>query len=203
VAIVGVVGGVVALGGVAAALAGHQTPRVAPSALAAHQGASTTLATTTTVLPVATTVVVTTTVPLSTTSTTRPAPPPAPQATVPPTTQAPTTTTVVRTAGLQVSPSTAGFPSTPPPYWPMPIVHVTVTNTGTDTVSAVVVHPVGVYSVPSNTCTTLAPGQSCGADVQFCPSSAGHYLNTLQVTGQDAVTGLPVQASATLDGTAT
>jgi hypothetical protein len=85
----------------------------------------------------------------------------------------------------------------------MPKVNVTVTNTGSDTVSSVVVHPVGVYSVPSNNCTALAPGQSCGADVQFCPSSPGHYVNTLLVTGQDAVTGSSIQFSSTLDGTAT
>jgi hypothetical protein len=86
----------------------------------------------------------------------------------------------------------------------MPIVTVTVTNNGKHAITSVVVHPVGVYSVPSNTCTTmLAPGQSCSAQLQFCPSAAGHYLNTLVVTGQDAVTGSPLQASSTLDGTAT
>jgi hypothetical protein len=86
----------------------------------------------------------------------------------------------------------------------MPVVTVTVTNNGGHSISSIVVHPVGVYSVPSNTCTTtLAPGQSCSAQVQFCPSSSGHYVNTLVVTGQDAVTGTPVQASSTLDGTAT
>ena len=85
----------------------------------------------------------------------------------------------------------------------MPIVHVTITNTGGAAVSVIVVHPVGVYSVPSNTCANLAPGQSCAADVQFCPTSPGHYVNALSVTGQVAVTKLPLQASATLDGTAT
>ena len=86
----------------------------------------------------------------------------------------------------------------------MPIVPVTITNTGGVAVSSIVVHPVGVYSVPSNTCTTtLMPGQSCGAQVQFCPTSPGHYLNTLVVTGKDAVTGSPLQVSITLDGIAT
>ena len=85
----------------------------------------------------------------------------------------------------------------------MPIVHVTVTNTGATTVSSVVVHPVGVYSIPSSSCATLAPGQSCGADVQFCPTSPGSYVNTLLVTGLNAVTGAPLQFTITLDGTAT
>jgi hypothetical protein len=86
----------------------------------------------------------------------------------------------------------------------MPIVPVTITNTGGVAVSSIVVHQVGVYSIPSNTCTkTLMPGQSCGAQVQFCPTWPGHYLDTLQVTGEDAVTGSPLQASITLDGTAT
>jgi len=85
----------------------------------------------------------------------------------------------------------------------MPIMLVTITNTGGVTVRSIVVHPVGVYSVPSSTCTTLTPGQGCVAKVQFCPTSPNHYLNTLIVTGQDAGTGSPLQASVTLDGTAT
>lgn len=85
----------------------------------------------------------------------------------------------------------------------MPIVPVTVINTGGVAVRSIVVHPVGVYSVPSSTCTTLRPGQSCVADVQFCPNSPNHYPATLMVTGQDAVTGSSLQASITLDGTAT
>lgn len=85
----------------------------------------------------------------------------------------------------------------------MPIVHVTVTNTGGVAVDSVVVHPVGVYSVPSNTCASLAPGQSCGADVQFCPTAPGQYQNTLVVTGQDAATGKALQETISLAGTAT
>lgn len=85
----------------------------------------------------------------------------------------------------------------------MPIVHVAVTNTGGATISSLVVHPVGVYSVPSSTCTTLAPGQSCSADVQFCPTSPGAYVDTLTVTGENAATQAPLQATITLDGTAT
>ena len=85
----------------------------------------------------------------------------------------------------------------------MPIVLVTITNTGGVALRSIVVHPVGVYSVPSSTCTTLSPGQSCVAKVQFCPSSPNHYLDTLMVTGEDPVTGSPLHASITLDGVAT
>ena len=85
----------------------------------------------------------------------------------------------------------------------MPIVAVTITNNGAVTVRSVVVHPVGVYSVPSSSCASLNPGQSCTAQVQFCPSSPGHYVNTLVVTGQNAVTGSPMSTGITLDGTAT
>jgi hypothetical protein len=82
----------------------------------------------------------------------------------------------------------------------MPIVHVTIVNSGGLSVSAIVIHPVGVYSVPSTTCTTLAPGQKCVANVQFCPTSPGHYQNMLMVTGQAG--GRAVQANGKLDGTA-
>jgi hypothetical protein len=129
---------------------------------------------------------------------------PAPSATPPSTSAAPkTTTTIVTAASFKISPSTARFPSTPPPYSPMPIVNVTITNTGGATARSVVVHPVGVYSVPSSTCSTLLAGQSCVAEVQFCPTSPNHYLNTLMVTGEDAATGSTVRASIPLDGTAT
>jgi len=136
--------------------------------------------------------------PLATTTT---APPPP---TSPPTTAArEPSPTVVTAASLSVSPSQANFPATPPPYWPMPILAVTVTNTSGVAVRSVVVHPVGVYSVPSSTCSTLMPGQSCVAKVQFCPTSPNHYLNTLVVTGENAATGSPLRASITLNGTAT
>ena len=85
----------------------------------------------------------------------------------------------------------------------MPIVKVTVTNTGGAALRSVVVHPVGVYSVPSSTCSTLMPGQSCVAKVQFCPTSPNHYVNTLSVTGENAATGSPLQTSVTLNGIAT
>jgi len=106
-------------------------------------------------------------------------------------------------ASLQIKPSPAKFPTTPPPYSPMPIVTVSITNTSQVAVRSIVVHPVDVYSVPRNTCSTLAPGHSCTADVQFCPTSPHHYLDTLIVTGNNAVSGTPVQATTTLDGTAT
>ena len=107
------------------------------------------------------------------------------------------------TARLHVSPSPARFPSTPPPYWPMPIVKVTITNTGNTTIKSITVHPVSVYSVPSTTCTTLHPGQHCVARIQFCPTSPNHYVDTLTITGKNALTGSPVRVRGTLDGTAT
>ena len=203
--IVVLAGAVVLVMGVsAAALVGHKTPRVVASTTLVKGGAdSTTYRTKTSVDSISTTTVgAITTVP-ATTTTIRVVPP----TTTAPVTSTPTakapTTTEAATANLRISPPVADFPSTPPPYWPMPIVHVTITNTGGAAVSFVVVHPVGVYSVPSNTCANLAPGQSCGADVQFCPTSPGHYVNVLSVTGESAVTKSPLQASATLDGTAT
>jgi hypothetical protein len=204
------------------AFVGHATSRLVtsttagqhPADPAAHVADTTTTrphGTTTTVKALSTTMVtVETTAPSATTppSTTRYVPPPTeatpPPATSPPTSAAPkTTTAVATTASLQIEPSMAKFPSTPPPYWPMPIVLVTITNTGSVAARSVVVHPVGVYSVPSSTCATLAPGQSCVAKVQFCPTSPNHYLDTLMVTGQTAVTGSPLRASIALDGTAT
>ncbi|HVM63533.1 MAG TPA: hypothetical protein VMU14_01640 [Acidimicrobiales bacterium] len=80
---------------------------------------------------------------------------------------------------------------------------MTITNTGRVMVHSVVVHPVGVYSVPSSTCTTLMPAQSCIAEVQFCPTSQGHYVNTLLVTAEDADRGTALRTTITLDGTAT
>ena len=109
----------------------------------------------------------------------------------------------IATARLHVSPSPAKFPSTPPPYWPMPIVKVTITNTGNATVKSIIVHPVSVYSVPSTTCTTLHPGQHCVARIQFCPTSPNHYVDTLTITGKNARTGSGVRARITLEGTAT
>jgi hypothetical protein len=85
----------------------------------------------------------------------------------------------------------------------MPIDRVTITNSGQVTVTSIVVHPVGVYSVPSTNCSTLAPGHSCVAEVQFCPTSPHHYVNTLLVTGKRLASGTPVQSDVTLDGTAT
>lgn len=108
-------------------------------------------------------------------------------------------------ASLSMSPATANFPTLPPPYSPMPIIPVTVTNTGGHTANSVTVTGVGVYSVPTNGCmsATLAPGQSCVADIQFCPGAPGPYMATLTVTGRDAVTGSMLDATSALDGNAT
>jgi hypothetical protein len=190
------------------AFAGHDTARVVASSTPAQypDPAAPASWTTTTAKPVSTTgqVIATTAAPATSPPTTARYVPPPVEATAPPTTRPPVTAApVVLTASLQVGPAQANFPSLPPPYWPMPIVPVTVTNTGRVTLRSVVVHPVGVYSVPSSTCGTLTPGQSCVAKVQFCPTSPNHYLDTLSVTGEDAATGAPVHASITLNGIAT
>lgn len=108
-------------------------------------------------------------------------------------------------ASLSISPSTTNFPSTYPPYSYMPNETVTITNTGGHSAQSIVVNGVGVYSVPSNTCNgvTLAHGQSCTADLQFCPSSPNTYDSQLMVTGTDSVTGAALQATSMLDGQAT
>ena len=96
----------------------------------------------------------------------------------------------------------------------MPIVQVTVTNSGGQPIRSLVVNGIGVYSVPNlgepNNCfnygpalAALAPGQSCVGDIQFCPTAPGSYQNQLVVTGQAATSGASVQATTMLNGTAT
>ena len=106
-------------------------------------------------------------------------------------------------AALSVSPNPAGFPTLGAPYDPMPQDTITVTNTGGHAAQNVVVNGVGVYSIPSSTCSTLAPGQSCQAQVQFCPWTGGTYDNVLTVTAQDATTGAPLVGTTQLLGRAT
>lgn len=84
----------------------------------------------------------------------------------------------------------------------MPDVPITVTNSGPDSVNNVTVHGVGVYSVPSSSCATLASGQSCTATIQFCPSTSGTYTNELVVTATDSSTNASLQATTTLQGSA-
>jgi hypothetical protein len=109
--------------------------------------------------------------------------------------------------------ATANFPTTPPPYWPMPIVQITITNTGGRSLHGLVVNGVGVYSVPNlgepNNCfdaptlAALATGKSCVVDLQFCPTAPGLYQDTLEVTAQDATSGAALQATSMLNGAAT
>ncbi|HSO97216.1 MAG TPA: CARDB domain-containing protein [Acidimicrobiia bacterium] len=108
-------------------------------------------------------------------------------------------------ASLSVIPSpTVNFPnSSQASHFPMPQIQVTVTNTGGHTATNVVVHGVNEYSVPSSTCSTLAPGQSCTAMVQFCPGAQGQYTYPLIVTGRDASTNAPLSVSTIVTGTAT
>jgi hypothetical protein len=106
-------------------------------------------------------------------------------------------------ASLTISPSPANFPNSfQSQGFNMPNVQVTVTNTGGHTARFISVPAVSVYSVPQDNCTSLAPGQSCTAMIQFCPSSQGPYNSMLVVTGQDATSGAALMASTMLIGTA-
>ena len=99
-------------------------------------------------------------------------------------------------ANLSLSPNPMVFnsvatPVTAPYSW-MPQVQVTVTNTGGQTIANLAVTGVQVSSVPSDSCsTTLGPGQSCTAMIQYCPnaSTLGLDQQMLVVTGTDASTG--------------
>jgi hypothetical protein len=113
-------------------------------------------------------------------------------------------------ARLSVVPSVLSF--TAPAGGAMPTLTVTVTNTGGRSARSLAASPVDVYSLPQpagNPCQgpgasgTLAPGQSCVIDVQFCPSVVGPDNQTLVVTGVDATSGGGLLAGVTLNGTAT
>ena len=86
----------------------------------------------------------------------------------------------------------------------MPIITVTVTNTGGQAVRLVSeTSSSGIFSMPANTCSTasLAPGQSCGINLQFCPNAPGTATSTLTVAGTTGT--LPVSVTANVTGTAT
>jgi hypothetical protein len=107
-------------------------------------------------------------------------------------------------ANLTISPSPANFPnSSQAASFPMPTVTVTITNTGGHTARSISVPGVSVYSVPQDNCSSLGPGQSCTAMIQFCPTMQGPYNSLLVVTGQDATSGAGLSASTMLMGTAT
>jgi len=115
------------------------------------------------------------------------------------------------TARLTANPSTLTYNAQA--NGPMPTQEVTVTNTGGRSARSLAASPVGVYSLPQpsapNPCqgpgsaATLAPGQSCVIDVQFCPTSAGQDDKTLVVTGVDATSGAGLLAGVNLNGNAT
>jgi len=107
-------------------------------------------------------------------------------------------------AQLSNSPTVANFPSSPSPFGYMPNIQITVTNTGTHPVDNLHGQPIGVFSIPSQTCTsTLGTGQSCSYSVQFCPGAVGPYSDPFVVSGDDAVTGTPVSATTQLSGIGT
>jgi hypothetical protein len=86
----------------------------------------------------------------------------------------------------------------------MPIITVTVTNTGGQAVNLVSeTSSSGIFSMPANTCSSasLAPGQSCGINLQYCPNAPGTSTSTLTVSGTTGT--LPVSATADVTGTAT
>jgi hypothetical protein len=86
----------------------------------------------------------------------------------------------------------------------MPIITVTVTNTGGQAVNLVSETSTnGIFSMPANTCSSasLAPGQSCGINLQYCPNAPGTATSTLTLAGMTGT--LPVSATANVTGTAT
>lgn len=113
-------------------------------------------------------------------------------------------------AALTVSPSQLSFTAVHMGF--MPTAAVMVTNTGGRSARSLGASPVGVYSLPqpgANPCqgpgasATLAPGQSCVIDIQYCPAVIGTDNNTLVITGVDASSGAGLVTSVTLNGTAT
>jgi hypothetical protein len=104
-------------------------------------------------------------------------------------------------SSLSVGPNPVSFPdSSQAAGFPMPSQVVTVTNTTGHPVGSVVVHPVGIYSIPSSNCSSLAAGQSCTATVLFCPNAVTSYNLQLSVTGQDMTTGGAVSGTTNLQG---
>jgi hypothetical protein len=86
----------------------------------------------------------------------------------------------------------------------MPIITVTVTNTGGQTVNLVSeTSSNGIFSMPANTCSSasLSPGQSCAINLQYCPNAPGTSTSTLTAAGTTGT--LPVSATANVTGTAT
>ena len=86
----------------------------------------------------------------------------------------------------------------------MPVITVTVTNTGSQTVHLdSETSSDGIFSMPTNTCASasMAPGQSCSINLQFCPWATGTATSTLTITGTTG-TG-PTSVTANVTGTAT
>jgi predicted RecA/RadA family phage recombinase len=87
----------------------------------------------------------------------------------------------------------------------MPTLAVTVTNTGGQSAASLAAaSDDGVYSIPSKTCSTsLAPGQSCMVDVQFCPNQTGASTAHLTITGTNAASSQSLLATVSLTGIGT
>jgi Bacterial Ig domain len=70
---------------------------------------------------------------------------------------------------------------------------LTLHNTGTGTLSGIVVAFTGPYSRPGGTCgTTLGPGLTCTITVVFHPTAVGEADGTATITASVVVTGSPV-----------
>ena len=101
-------------------------------------------------------------------------------------------------AAIQVTPSTVVFAITAPGATSSQTI-VTVTNTGLFTsLSNLALVVTAGFQLVNNTCpTSLAPGLSCTAGVEFAPASAGAQTGALTVTSSAVATGASVPLSGT------
>jgi hypothetical protein len=85
---------------------------------------------------------------------------------------------------LKLSPAALDYGTHPPANLlgaNMPIITVTVINTGGQSVRLVSeTSSNGIFSMPANPCSSasLAPGQSCGINLQYCPNAPGTSAST-------------------------
>jgi hypothetical protein len=108
-------------------------------------------------------------------------------------------------AAIQVSPTAIVFATTAPSAISSATT-VTVTNTGISaSLSNLALVVTAGFQIVNNTCpTTLAPGLSCTAGVEFAPTSAGAQTGTLTVTSSAVAGGASVPLSGmSLDFTLT
>jgi Abnormal spindle-like microcephaly-assoc'd, ASPM-SPD-2-Hydin len=100
-------------------------------------------------------------------------------------------------AAVQVTPATISFPTTGVGLTSSPTT-VTVTNSGiTTSLSNLALGVPAGFQLVSNTCgTTLGPGLSCTAGVEFAPAVAGPQTGSLTVTSSTVnATSIPLQGT--------